>query len=358
MLEWVGWFQELTFARPHYLDFKAFLLAGVFGLLTTLLLKRMLRPRHAKDSRQKLIGPDWTWIFGSVLAGFMLFALAGPKTDIFRTIQSRNNLDIIVAADKSTSMAIRDMGRFSRHEVMVKEILAFVGSSAVHQGDRLTLFAFSEKSNWRMPLSQDKEEFAEKLLELEHPKDRVYYDRSQLVTYFSELLDHIPKALAEQDSLLTVGRFSSLVGWTSYPRVVLLFSDGDSYDSILNVVLNRFAEEDIRVYAIGIGSEKGGNIVVRTPVENEPSKLEPTEISSRLNMETLDLIKNKTGGKSYAVSSPNSQVQSFLAAAVAENRKPTLGLVLTGEAKNFWWDFLAVPALVLVVLMAVRFTRH
>ena len=357
MLEWVSWFRELTFARPHYLDFKTLWLFGVFGLLTVLLLKRLFRPRYAKDSKQKLIGPDWTWILGSVLAGAMLFALAGPKTDIFRTVQSRNNLDIIVAVDKSASMAIRDVAP-SRHEMMVRVILNLVGSSAVHAGDRLTLFAFSEKSNWRMPLSQDREEFADKLLEVEHPKDRIYYDRSQLVTYFSELLDHIPKALAMQDNLLTVGRFSNLVGWTSYPRVVLLFSDGDSYDSILDVVLNRFAEEDIRVYAVGIGTDKGGNIVVRTPAENDPSKVEPTEIYSRLNMETLDLIKDKTGGKSYAVSSPNSQVQSFLAAAVAENRKPTLGLVPTGEAKNFWWDFLAIPSLVLMTLMAIRLARY
>ena len=239
----------------------------------------------------------------------------------------------------------------------MREIIALINSLAVHDGDRLTLFAFSEKSNWRMPLSEDREEFLDKLLEIEHPKDRVYYDRSQLYTYFAGLLDHIPRALAMQDKLFRQGTFRGVVNWTSYPRVIFIFSDGDNIDDSLNVSLANFAKHGIKTYTIGIGTSQGGSIAIKIPAENDPKKLEPTLIQSKLNMKALNLIKDKTGGKSYVVSSSSSQVQSFLGAALAENRKPTLTLVPTGEAENFWWDLLAIPSLILVTLMVWKFAR-
>ena len=359
MSNWLSWLNKITYAREQYFDLTALWLAGGIGILLVLVFKRLFRPKHARDSRQKLIGPDRVWLLSAVLAGLMIVALAGPKIDTFKMLQSKDNLDIGIAVDKSVSMAVKDMGSgFSRHEVMIREIVTLISSPAVHNGDRLTLFTFSEKSNWRMPLSDDKEEFLDKLLEVEHPKDRVYYDRSQLYTYFAGLLAYIPKSLAIQDGLFQQGRFRAVVNWTSYPRVIFIFSDGDSIDESLNAPLADLAKRDIRTYTIGIGTSRGGSITVRVPVENNPSQLEPPrQIQSKLNMKALNLIKEKTGGKSYVVNSSSNQVQSFLTAALAENRKPTLTLVPTGEAENFWWDFLAIPALIIVSLMVINFIR-
>ena len=356
MSNWLTWLDKITFAREQYFDLTTLWLAGGIGILLVLVFKRLFRPKHARDSKQKLIGPDWVWLLSAVLAGLMIVALAGPKIDTFKMLQSKDNLDIIIAIDKSVSMAIRDVGT-SRHEVMTREIVTLVSSPAVHGGDRLTLFTFSEKSNWRMPLSDDKEEFLDKLLEVEHPKDRVYYDRSQLYTYLAGLLTHIPKALEMQDKMFQHGKFRGVVNWTSYPRVIFIFSDGDSIDDSLNVSLANFAKQGIKTYTIGIGTSSGGVLNIKVPAENDPKQLVPVQIQSKLNMRALDLIKEKTGGKSYVVNSSSNQVQSFLIAALAENRKPTLTLVPTGEAENFWWDFLAIPALIIVSLMAINFIR-
>lgn len=356
MSNWLSWLDKITYARQQYFDFTSLWLAAGIGILFVLVLKRLLRPKYARDSRQKLIGPDWVWLLSSVLAGLMIIALAGPKIDTFKMLQSRNNLDIVIAVDKSVSMAVRDVGT-SRHEVMMREVKTLINSSAVHDGDRLTLFAFSEKSNWRMPLSDDREEFLDKLLEIEHPKDRVYYDRSQLYTYFAGLLDHIPKALDMQDKQFLHGRFRGMVNWTSYPRVIFIFSDGDNIDDSLNAPLANLAKLDIKTYTIGIGTSRGGVLNIKVPSETDPKILEPKLVESKLNMKALDLIKQKTGGKSYVVSSSSSQVQSFLISALAENRKPSLTMVPTGEAENFWWDFLAIPSLILVTLMVWRFSR-
>ncbi len=356
MLNWLNWLNKITFAHKQYFDFTVLWLVVGIGILLALVLKRLLRPKYARDSRQKLIGPDWVWLLSSILAGLMIVALVGPKIDTFKILQSKDNLDIIIAVDKSVSMAIGDIAP-SRHEVMIREIVTLISSPAIHGGDRLTLFAFSEKSNWRMPLSDDKEEFLDKLLEVEHPRDRVYYDRSQLYTYFAGLLDHIPKSLEMQDKQFLQGRFRGVVNWTSYPRVIFIFSDGDSIDDSLNVPLANLVKRRIKTYTIGMGTSSGGVLNIKIPAENDPKQLVPMQVQSKLNMKALDLIKEKTGGKSYVVSSSSSQVQSFLGAALAENRKPTLTMVPTGEAENFWWDFLAIPSLIIVSLMAIKFVR-
>lgn len=349
MSGWMTWLGETTFARQQHFDLTVLWLAVGVGLLIFLSAKRLFRPRYARDSKQKLIGPDALWIWSFALAGLMIVALAGPKIDTFKTIQSKDNVDIIFAVDKSVSMAIKDVAS-SRHEVMIREIISFVGSPAVHQGDRLTIFTFSEKSNWRMPLSQDRDEFIDKLLEVEQPEDRIYYDRSQLYTYFSGLLAHIvdPNTLAKQDN------FSKM---STFPRLVFVFSDGDAIDDSLDKSLAVLARREIRVYTIGIGTSRGGSISVKTPSENNPNILEQTLVQSKLNMRAMNFIKDKTGGKSFVVNSSSSQVQSFMAASLAENRKPTLALVQTNEPENFWWDLLAIPALILVSLMVIKFVR-
>lgn len=356
MSNWLSWLNKITYAHPQYFDFTALWLAGGIGILLALAFKRLLRPKNARDSRQRVIGPDVIWILCFIQAGLMIVALADPKIDTFRMLQSKDNLDIIIAVDKSVSMAIKDVAP-SRHEVMMREIIAFINSPAVRDGDRLTLFAFSEKSNWRMPLSDDREEFLDKLLEVEHPKDRVYYDTSRFYTYFSGLLSHIPEALAIQDNSFRHGPYRQQLSWATYPRVILIFSDGDSFDNELAASLSALVKEKIKVYSIGIGTARGGSVSVKFPDETDLSKLETITISSKLNMQTLNLIKDKTGGKSFVVSSSSSQVQSFLAAALAENRKPTLSLVPTGESENFWWDFLAIPSLIIVFLMVIKFVR-
>lgn len=356
MSNWLSWLNKITYAHPQYFDFNALWLAGGIGILFALVLKRLFRPKHARDSRQKIIGPDWVWLLSFVLAGLMVVALVGPKIDTFRILQSKDNLDIIVAVDKSVSMAIKDI-TLSRHEVMVREIITFISSTALRDGDRLTLFTFSEKSNWRMPLSEDQEEFLDKLSEVEHPKDKVYYDSSQFYSYFSGLLLNIPEALTLQNNYFRYSPYRGQLSWTAYPKVIFIFSDGDAFDAKLAASLVALVKEKIKVYVIGIGTARGGSVSVKFPNEVDSNKLETITISSKLNMKTLNLIKDKTGGKSYVINNSSSYVQSFLAAALAENRKPTLTLVPTGKAENFWWDFLAIPSFIIVCLMAIKFVR-
>ncbi len=355
MSGWLIWLKEITFARPQYLNFLFLWLVAVIGIVAALIFKRLKRPRFARDSKQKTIGRDMVWILASCLAGLMIVALAGPKSDSFKMLESNNNLNIIFAADKSVSMAIKlnTQENLSRHDLMIKEITTFISSPAVHEGDRLTLFTFSEKSDWRMPFSDNRDEFLDKLQEIEQPKDHVYYDRSQLYTYYAGLLIQIPNAMAKQDDLFKQDKFKGLVTPQSFPTVAFIFSDGESIDDSLAAPLAYLAKKDIKVYTVGVGTLQTGTITIKIPSEHNLNQVEEIEVRSQLNMKALDLISAKTGGKSYVASSSSTQVQSFMATALTQNRKPTLTLVRTGDSKNFWWDVLAIPSFIIVLLMAI-----
>ena len=102
---------------------------------------------------------------------------------------------------------------------------------------------------------------------------------------------------------------------------------------------------------------KQRSITIKIPREDDPKKLEQKKVTSKLNMSVLDLISQKTGGKSYVIDSSSNQVESFMAAAVAATRKPTVAMVKTGDARNFWWDLLAIPSFLIVLFILIRFFK-
>ncbi len=353
-MEWVNWLKGITYKHPLYFGLTPLWVFAIAGVSLAIFLKwRSLRSKPAHDSRKKIFGRDIPWIAMVLLAGVMIVALAGPQQSGFKVAQSGGGLDIIIVVDRSASQAISDVLP-SRQQVMLREIGNFVRSSAVKTEDRLTIFTFSEKANWKMPLSEDRGEFFEKLEEIEQPADRLYYDRSQLFTYFEPLLKLIPEDLDKQDRFFKSGPISKKISWTAYPRIIFLFSDGDGDDRSLVGPLAYIAKRGIPIYTVGIGTAHGGIIKIKAPTEADPKKLETLIIQSKLNMKTLNFIKDKTGGKSYVIDSSSGQVQSFLASAVMANRKPILALVKSDNSRNFWWEILAPAALILLLAVILK----
>ena len=353
MNAWFGWLKEITFKYPDYFGLMSLWYLVVAGVSLAIFVKWLRQPKRAHDSRIKIFGRDTPWIVVVLLAGVIIVALAGPQQAGLKVVQSGGALDIIFVADRSASMLINDINP-SRHEVMIHEISSFVHSSAIHPEDRLTLFTFGEKANWKMPLSDDRNEFYEKISDMEHSKDKIYYDTSQLYTYFKPILTLIPEDLDKQDRFFRNGPFSKNTSWVAYPRIVFLFSDGDGNDTSLAEPLLVLAKKSIRVYTIGIGTTKEVAIKIQAPTMSDPKKLEALVIRSKLNMKTLELIKDKTGGKSYVIGSSPNQVQGFLSSAVLENRRPSLTLVASGNSKNFWWHLLYPVALASVLLIMFK----
>ncbi len=350
--QFLGWLHQITYARPYYLILVWPLFITAIGLALALILKWCFRPARVRDGKFKLFGRDWSFVALIVLCGLMIWAMAGPQIERLVYVSSSDNLDIIVALDCSVSMAIGDVAP-SRHAAMINSVVGFVNSPAVHDGDRLTLFTFCEHSSWRMPLSTDHQEFLDKLSELEQPKDKKYFNRGQLYTYFVPVLNHIPEALDKQDKFFRSSIFGS---WSAYPRVVFMFSDGEDNPEVSLVTpLAYLQKRGIKVYTVGIGTSTGGSINIKIPDSQDDNKFEPMIVKSQLATVTLKLIAEKTGGRNYILDNPSSRVQNFLAAAISENRSPTISSMPAGDPQDFWWDVLALPSLIIIIFGLIVF---
>lgn len=354
MAEWVSWFKTFTFKHPDYFGFVPLWALVLAGVSLAIFVKWLRWPHQARDSRFKIFGRDMPWIALVFLAGAVIVSLAGPQQAGFKVIQAGSAVDITFAVDRSASMTINDVNP-SRHELMMREINSFVHSEAIHPKDRLTLFTFSEKANWKMPLSDDKNEFYDHLAEIDHPGDKIYYDTSQLNTFFGPVLTLIPEDLDKQDQFYQNGPFSRNTSWIANPRIVFIFSDGDGEDTSLVTPLSVLAKKGIKVYTIGIGTDKGGSVKIQTPIVTEQKKLETITIRSKLATKTLNLIKDKTGGQSYFINSSTSQVQSFLTSAVEANRGSAANLAVPGKPQNFWWYLLAPVSLIAILILIFKF---
>ena len=81
-------------------------------------------------------------------------------------------------------------------------------------------------------------------------------------------------------------------------RVLIIISDGEDHNDLSVEVAEAASEEGIKIYTIGVGSEKGGPIPLkRNGVVMSYKKDQNNEtVITRLNEETLRLIANEANG--------------------------------------------------------------
>jgi len=82
-------------------------------------------------------------------------------------------------------------------------------------------------------------------------------------------------------------------------RVLIIISDGEDHNDLSTEVAEAASEEGIKIYTIGVGSEKGGPIPLkRNGVVMSYKKDQKNEtVITRLNAETLRLIAKEANGE-------------------------------------------------------------
>lgn len=351
-MEWLQKLSEISFARPYYLQ----LLYGLYVICAVVLLiiifKKIFRPRRKRDAYFKLIGHDSVWIAMSLLIGIIIIALAGPQVNGFQMVSDSGNLDIVIAFDESFSMAANDINP-SRHDVALKIIKDLLGTMAIHQGDRFTLFAFGAQSKWRMPLSDDIGEFRDKLSEIEHPKNRTYSDGNQLYTNVGIVLEHIPDSLAKQDNYFKRLSVTSSIARTSYQRVVLIFTDGDDSPRSMDRILKKYKNANIPIYAVAVGTVKGAAVRVKVVDPINPKKFNSLSVYTKLNTESLKKIATDGERGVCVIDSGNKSAASFLNAALSKNRSGLPRFVAKDNPDRFWWPLLASSLMIVMIMILV-----
>lgn len=223
--------------------------------------------------------------------GLMVFSLLGPQ--IFQGFMevSREGLDIYVAIDTSKSMLVEDIkpNRLSRAKKTIESILDNL------EGDRIGFIPFSSSAYIQMPLTDD----------------------YNLARMYLEVVDTdmIGGGGTDIGTAITLAD-KSFMEATGSDKVVIVLSDGEEHESDCTWVLESL-KSGLKVYAIGIGTEKGGLVPVYDDTGSQviDYKKDPDGqyVMSKLNPDTLKELAFSSGGMYYRSTVTGEEIGMLLA---------------------------------------------
>ncbi|MCK5408194.1 MAG: VWA domain-containing protein, partial [Candidatus Krumholzibacteria bacterium] len=168
----------------------------------------------------------------------LILAIARPQFGRQLVKVEREGVDLVIALDTSLSMLAEDM-KPNRLERAKQEIVDFIGGL---KGDRVGMVAFAGDAFVLCPLTVD---YGAALM----------FAQTADVDIVSKQGTAIDKAIETAMALFPESGESD--------RVIVLVTDGESHDGNPVKVARKAAEEDIRIYTIGIGDPSGELIPLR-----------------------------------------------------------------------------------------------
>lgn len=231
--------------------------------------------------------------------GLIFFSMLGPQAFEGFTEVEKTGLDIYVLIDTSKSMLTEDIkpNRLSRAQKIVESILDSL------DGDRIGFIPYSSSAYVQMPLTDD-------------------YDlaRMFLGVIDTELIGGGGTNAGAAISLAD----ASFNRATGSDRVILILSDGEEYDTNSVEVLKGISDNSLRVYTIGIGTEKGGLIPVYDESGNvkvEYKKDSSGEhVLSKLDSDALQKLAASGKGKYYQSTLTGEEITSLVQEIAALKR--------------------------------------
>ena len=258
-----------------------FLVLGMVVLFFwTALWKRKTKRLYASAELLKRLSPDQSRFKGVlklvVLAMAVVcfcIALVNPKVGTKLETVTREGVDIVFAIDVSKSMLAEDVApsRLEKAQQLTAQIINNLVS------DRVGIIAYAGKAVPQLPITTD---YAAAKMFLQNMNTDMLSSQGTAIdeaiqlsrTYFND---------AEQTN-----------------RVLVIISDGEDHNDLNLGVAKAAAKEGIKIFTIGVGSEKGGPIPLkRNGVVMRYKKNQKGEtVITKLNPNTLTAIAEEANG--------------------------------------------------------------
>jgi Ca-activated chloride channel family protein len=273
----------MRFGSPEYfwLMFCIPVLIGLFILAHQW--KQAALARFASLALMKRLTPEkilqqqvLKWVLFLVFVFFAVLALTRPRFGVKMEMVERKGVDIIVALDISKSMLAEDVAP-DRLERAKFETAKFID---LLKGDRVGIIVFAGESFVQCPLTLDYG--AAKMF-----LDAVNTDWVQ--TQGTAIADAINQAIEA---------FSSQ---KNKSKVLIILSDGEDHIGDVETAAQKAAQQNIRIFTVGIGSESGVPIPVGKGKGNIVYKKDANGnlVMTRLNSLMLEKIAMEGHGKYF-----------------------------------------------------------
>jgi Ca-activated chloride channel family protein len=246
---------------------------------------------------------------------FAFIALARPQWGSHEETVKVNGLDIMIALDVSNSMDVEDVvpSRLKKARHLVKSLLDRLG------GDRVGVAAFAASSYVACPLTTD----------LNYVLDQMQVLGPKMVqnqgTDIGLGLDTARAALERgaEENLAQGARAADQASGSNASHAVLLISDGEDQEGRAVESAKALRDQGIKLYVIGVGTQKGGPIPVRDDAGNLGSYKKDRSgqpIVSTFRPDDLMSIAAAAGGRYWNASVDEVEIDDILKDLGALNR--------------------------------------
>ncbi|TPN84061.1 vWA domain-containing protein [Aquimarina algicola] len=248
--------------------------------LGVLLWKKSTQKKFADLTLLKKLSPDQS-VFKSVLKIIIIslalscfvIALVNPKVGTKLETVKREGVDVVFAIDVSKSMLAEDIApnRLEKSKQLVTQIINNLAS------DRIGIIAYAASAFPQLPITTD---YASGKMFLQamntdmlSSQGTAIYEAIELAkTYYND---------EEQTN-----------------RVLFIVSDGEDHEGNIKEIAEEASKEGIKIFTIGVGSEKGGPIPIKRNgvTQSYKKNSQGTTVITKLNPTTLQEIASEANG--------------------------------------------------------------
>jgi Ca-activated chloride channel family protein len=264
------------------------------------------------------------WVMFLAFAFFLIFALARPRFGVKSEMVERKGVDIIIALDISQSMLAEDVtpGRLERAKFEIGRFLDLL------KGDRIGVVVFSGEAFVQCPLTLD------------------YGAAKMFLNAVDPSWIQMPGTVFAEAIRVATDAFHSKA--RKY-KVLIIISDGEDHQGEALEAAKKAAEEGIKIYTVGIGSQSGvpiplskggGNVVYKKDREGNL-------VMTRLNSLLLEKIALEGNGAYFHAGTTLDLAQIY--GEISKMEKKQFGLNKMTVYEERYQIFLFMALLFLLV---------
>lgn len=249
--------------------------------LWTQLWKKRTKRKFSDLKLLKRLSPDQS-LFKSVLKfitlslGFicLIIALVNPKIGTSLQTVKREGVDIVFAIDVSKSMLAEDIApnRLEKAKQLTTQIINNLVS------DRVGIIAYAAKAVPQLPITTD------------YSAAKMFLQNMN-----TDMLSSQGTAI---DEAIQLSR-SYYNDEEQTNRVLVIISDGEDHNNLSLDMAETAAKEGIKIFTIGVGTEKGGPIPIKRNgiVMSYKKDQNDATVITKLNKKTLSEIADEANGR-------------------------------------------------------------
>ncbi|SDH28608.1 VWA domain-containing protein [Myroides phaeus] len=204
----------------------------------------------------------------------IVFALVNPKIGTKVVTVKRQGIDIVFTLDVSKSMLAQDMApdRMAKMKQLVSQIINNLGP------DRIGIVGYAGSAFPMLPITTDH-----------------YVAKMYLQSMNTDMVSS--QGTAFEDAIYVASNYFDN---PQTSKVMILISDGEDHGEEMDGAIAIAKQKGIKIITIGVGTENGGPIPIRTAKGVEYKRDWDNEIvTTKLNPATLKHIADATGGKYF-----------------------------------------------------------